>query len=426
MTKLRLVLLATTALTAMQFAGPASHAQTAPLVVAQAKDELGPDGKPKAPPKGAPPAPKPPARPTPPQPPPPAAAPPRPRLRCRTASAGSAAPRPAPPPLPPSAGPAQIRQAPPPRLPRHDLRGGTCAASRSAFGGASTAPPAAPIGAPPAPKTTGLANTAPPPQIRRRASPLRRQLRRRDEAVSTPPLDPRLQPHRRAPRRRLRTASGGTIARAISSDSPAAAPPSDPAAEAETRVRRHRRDRRSAGLRRAQRCAHRRRWAGRRSHRSRDRWSARAPPQSPRRFRPPPAAGPKLLPRSPGCRADRDRNASRFPQRAAGDPGGRPHRLHRARPHHHSRSERPVVRPPQRGRSLPLRRARHPDPQRRRRYPHHRDSSRRLADHHRRWRDGQTAAPHSRAIGAARSSSSTTAIAIRARSAASTSTCRRR
>ncbi len=39
MTKLRLLLLATTALTAMQFASPSSHAQTAPLVVAQAQDE---------------------------------------------------------------------------------------------------------------------------------------------------------------------------------------------------------------------------------------------------------------------------------------------------------------------------------------------------------------------------------------------------
>ena len=54
MTRLRLVLLATTALTAMQFASTLSHAQTAPLVVAQAKEELGPDGKPKAPPKEAP------------------------------------------------------------------------------------------------------------------------------------------------------------------------------------------------------------------------------------------------------------------------------------------------------------------------------------------------------------------------------------
>ena len=51
MTKLRILLLATTALTATQLATSASHAQTAPLVVAQAKEEVGPDGRPKAPPK---------------------------------------------------------------------------------------------------------------------------------------------------------------------------------------------------------------------------------------------------------------------------------------------------------------------------------------------------------------------------------------
>jgi hypothetical protein len=98
MTKLRLLLLATTALTALQFVSAPSHAQTAPLVMAQAKEELGPDGKPKQPPKGAPPPgrpappaaapphPAPPAAPPPPHPAPPAAAPP---------------PRPTPPPAPP-------------------------------------------------------------------------------------------------------------------------------------------------------------------------------------------------------------------------------------------------------------------------------------------------------------------------------------
>ena len=55
MTKLRLVLLATTALTAMHFASSVSHAQGAPTVVAQAREEVGPDGKPKQPPKAAPP-----------------------------------------------------------------------------------------------------------------------------------------------------------------------------------------------------------------------------------------------------------------------------------------------------------------------------------------------------------------------------------
>src|SRR6202521_1987956 len=101
MARLRLVLLATTALTAMQFASTLSHAQTAPLVLAQAKEELGPDGKPKAPPKGAPPAAQPPARPAPP---PAAAPPPRP-----------APPAAAPPPPPPRPAPPPPAAAPPPR-----------------------------------------------------------------------------------------------------------------------------------------------------------------------------------------------------------------------------------------------------------------------------------------------------------------------
>ncbi|MBH5370950.1 OmpA family protein, partial [Bradyrhizobium sp. CNPSo 4016] len=79
MTNLRFVLLATTALTAMQLANTASHAQdAAPFVVAQAQpQDTGPDGKPKQPPKG-PPAAAPPAAPARPAAPPPAAAPPHP------------------------------------------------------------------------------------------------------------------------------------------------------------------------------------------------------------------------------------------------------------------------------------------------------------------------------------------------------------
>jgi len=69
MTNLRILLLATTTLTATQLATSASHAQTAPLVVAQAKDE-GPPGAKKEAPKGAPPA----AAPKAPAPPPPPAA----------------------------------------------------------------------------------------------------------------------------------------------------------------------------------------------------------------------------------------------------------------------------------------------------------------------------------------------------------------
>ncbi|WP_139857311.1 OmpA family protein [Bradyrhizobium ivorense] len=138
MTKLRLVLLATTALTVSQFAASASHAQTAPLVVAQAqpREETGPDGRPKQParpapggpaahppgqppaaaparPAPTPPAPPPaaaPARPTPP-PPPPAAAPAHPTPPAPPAAAPA---RPAPPPPPPAAAPARPTPPPPP------------------------------------------------------------------------------------------------------------------------------------------------------------------------------------------------------------------------------------------------------------------------------------------------------------------------
>src|SRR6266481_4130449 len=94
MTNLRIVLLATTALTVTQLVTSASHAQTAPLVVAQAREELGPDGKPKAPPKGAPPPAAAPKQPAPP--PPPAAAPPRPAAPTPPPPAAAPPPRPAP------------------------------------------------------------------------------------------------------------------------------------------------------------------------------------------------------------------------------------------------------------------------------------------------------------------------------------------
>src|SRR5436309_15463854 len=114
MKNLRILLLATTALTATQFATSASHAQTAPLVVAQAREELGPDGKPKAPPKGAPPPAATP-RPTAPPPPPPAAAPPRPAAPPPPPPAPPPPPPPAPPPPPPA--PATPRPPPPPPPP---------------------------------------------------------------------------------------------------------------------------------------------------------------------------------------------------------------------------------------------------------------------------------------------------------------------
>jgi outer membrane protein OmpA-like peptidoglycan-associated protein len=112
MTHLRLVLLASTALTVMQFANTASHAQTAPIVVAQAKEELGPDGKPKPkgpPPKAAPAPAKPPAAAPPPR--PPAAAPP-----ARPAPPAAPPPHPAP---PPTAAPPPHPAPPPPPPPPH-------------------------------------------------------------------------------------------------------------------------------------------------------------------------------------------------------------------------------------------------------------------------------------------------------------------
>src|SRR5437763_14088006 len=125
MTKLRFVLLATTALAEMQLIASTSHAQDAPLIVAQ-REELGPDGKPKqrpAPPAAAPPA----ARPAPP-PPPPAAAP----------------PRPAPPPPPPAA-----PKAPSAGQPKEQFR----ERERTGPPPGQTPPPAAAPQAQPAPAT---------------------------------------------------------------------------------------------------------------------------------------------------------------------------------------------------------------------------------------------------------------------------------
>ncbi|MBC9983462.1 OmpA family protein [Bradyrhizobium sp. INPA_01384B] len=138
MTNLRFVLLATTALTAMQFASSASHAQSAPpLVVAQAQPELGPDGKPKQPPKEAPKGPPPAARPATPPPPPPAA--PKPP---------AAAPQQhAPTPPPPPSAPQQHAPTPPPPPPAPQQH-------------APTPPPP-----PPAPARPTATPTPPPPPV---------------------------------------------------------------------------------------------------------------------------------------------------------------------------------------------------------------------------------------------------------------------
>src|ERR1700733_2553503 len=166
MTKLRLVLLATTALTAMQFVSPLSHAQTAALVVAQAQNEVGPDGKPKPkePPKAAP---------THPAPPKPAAPPPHPAAPAPKPAAPPAAappPHPAPPPphQPPAAAPPR-RPAPPaePVQPKPAASGAAPAAQPAQKGVPAPATPQSPGGAatppPRRPGPPGNNNQAPNP-----------------------------------------------------------------------------------------------------------------------------------------------------------------------------------------------------------------------------------------------------------------------
>src|ERR1700754_533388 len=125
MTNLRLVLLATTALTAAQFATLPLHAQTAPVLMAQAGPPAGEskEAPPKQPPKAAPPRPGPPGAAPPPRPAPPPAPP-----------AAAPPPRPAPPPPPPAAAPPPRpapppAAAPPPPRPRRRAGAGEYAAS---------------------------------------------------------------------------------------------------------------------------------------------------------------------------------------------------------------------------------------------------------------------------------------------------------
>src|SRR3954470_9916667 len=162
MTNLRILLLATTALTATQLATSASHAQTAPLVVAQAKDE-GPPGAKKEAPKGAPPAaaPKAPA-----PPPPPAAAPPRPAPPTPPPPAAAPPPRPTPPPPPPAAAPPRPTPPPPPPPAAAPPRPTPPPPPPAAAPKAPTPPPPPPAAAPsrptpPPPPPPAAAPTAP-------------------------------------------------------------------------------------------------------------------------------------------------------------------------------------------------------------------------------------------------------------------------
>src|SRR5229473_1183464 len=182
MTNLRLVLLATSALTATQITALPSHAQTAPQVMAQAGGEVGPDGKPKAPPKGAPaPAPAhpaPPAAAPPPQPAPPAAAPPPPPRPAPPPPAAAPPPRPAPPPPPAAAPPPRPTPPPPAAAPPP----------------APPKPPAPPSAAPPAPPSA-----APAPQLQQRNAPEQLQQKNAPAPVLPPPAGAKQPPAAGAP-----------------------------------------------------------------------------------------------------------------------------------------------------------------------------------------------------------------------------------
>src|SRR5229473_1665005 len=184
MTNLRLVLLATSALTATQITALPSHAQAAPQVMAQAGGEVGPDGKPKAPPKGAPaPAPAhpaPPAAAPPPHPAPPAAAPPPPPRPAPPPPAAAPPPRPAPPPPPAAAAP-----PPHPALPTPPA---------AAPPPAPPKPPAPPSAAPPAPPSA-----APAPQLQQRNAPEQLQQKNAPAPVAPPPAGAKQPPAAGAP-----------------------------------------------------------------------------------------------------------------------------------------------------------------------------------------------------------------------------------
>ncbi|AWM04356.1 OmpA family protein [Bradyrhizobium amphicarpaeae] len=168
MTNLRFVLLATTALTAMQFASSASQAQSAPpLVVAQAQpQDTGPDGKPKQAPKG-PPAAAPPAAPARPAAPPPAVAPPRPPAAPPPAAAPPRPAAPPPPPPPPAARPAPPPPPPPPAAPKQPSPPPAAAPQQHA----PTPPPPAARPAPTPPPAAAPQHTPPTPPPSARPTP---------------------------------------------------------------------------------------------------------------------------------------------------------------------------------------------------------------------------------------------------------------
>src|SRR5579872_2993645 len=177
MINLRTALLATTTLTAMQLATTPSHAQGAPTVVAQAREEVGPDGKPRQPPKeapkGAPPArpgapPPPPQHQAPPPPPPPHQAPPPPQPPQHQA------PPPPQHPVAPPAPPQQHPAAPPPPSPQRPAA-------------PPPPPPAAAPHTPPPAATPAPAAPKPPTGPAAQPQEREREMERERQQKMTPP-----------------------------------------------------------------------------------------------------------------------------------------------------------------------------------------------------------------------------------------------
>ncbi|HTO63345.1 MAG TPA: OmpA family protein [Bradyrhizobium sp.] len=234
MTRIRFVLLATTALTATSIASTASFAQAASVVVAQAGQppgEVGPDGKPRQPPKGgqpqppgrppAPPAAQPPHPPAPPPhpapPPPPAAAPPHP---APPPPPPAAPPRPVAPPPPPAAAPPHPPAPPPPPPPPHAPPPPPPPAAAPAPHAAPPAPPPPPPAAT-APRPTPPAPPPPPPPAA--GAPPR-------AAPPTPPPPPPPSPPGAGPSHALPTPPPPGAGGPPPGGRPAGAPPAQPPA----------------------------------------------------------------------------------------------------------------------------------------------------------------------------------------------------
>ena len=382
MTNLRILLLATTALTATPFATSASHAQTAPIVVAQAKEEGGPPGAKKEAPRGAPPPAAAPRAPTPP--PPPAAAPPRPAAPPPPAAAPpprqapppAAAPsRPTPPPPPPAAAP----KAPPPPPPAAAPRAPATPPPPPAAAPARPTPPP-PAAAPAAPKQPAA------PTRLRRLHPRRRHRRL---------CRHRLPGWRQAAARADHHASGGGPSTWRNDSATAASRCTGCTDDASECGRSDNRADHAAGTTRraaagcagrscctdneplAERCCthcsgtRRTHGANRRSGRAQRHAACRPGTERPADRRaglPAGAAGHRTAASSAaagsrnqshcsGYTTVRTDSSGRLPRPAPREPAGRPDHHHRARPDHHSRSRRTAICPSQRDEPLPLRRA---------------------------------------------------------------------